>query len=141
MKKLISLLLFTLLLSCDLLAQDNLLTQAKALFNDGKYSASQSILYQISITHSPTAEIMYLNAKCSKELFLSDAISLYNDLDKSFPYHEFKDEVNKDLALIYYREKKYADAIALFSGAIKLSMPTFAAPVNVDNIITGIVNA
>ena len=114
MKRPINILLFA-LLSCTLLGQENILSQAKDLFDDGKYSASQSILYQISITHSPTAEIMYLNAKCSKELFLSDAISLYNNLNKSFPYHEFKDEVNTDLALIYYREKKYADAIALFS--------------------------
>ena len=45
---------------------------------------------------------------------MSDAILLYNQLNEVFPYHEFQDEVNKDLALIYYREKQYAFAITSF---------------------------
>ncbi len=113
MKKRISLLLFA-LITCTLFAQDALLSQAKTLFDDGKYSASQSVLNQLSNTGNATAEILYLNAKCSKELFLSDAILLYNQLNEVFPYHEFQDEVNKDLALIYYREKQYAFAITSF---------------------------
>ena len=120
MKQRINLFLFV-LISGILFAQDDLLSQAKSLFNDGQYSASQSILNQLSNTDNSTAEIMYLNAKCSKKLFLSDAVSLYNDLNEIFPYHEFKDEVNKDLALIYYREKKYNYAIALFSEIKELS--------------------
>jgi tetratricopeptide (TPR) repeat protein len=120
MKKQINLLLFVLVTGA-LFAQENLLSQATALFEDGKYSGSQSILYQISITNEVTAEIMYLNAKCSKELFLTDAILLYNELEEVFPYHEFKDEVNKDLALIYYREKKYAYAISSFLKMKELS--------------------
>ena len=55
-----------------------------------------------------------MNARCSKELFLTDAIFLYNDLNKTFPYHEYKDRVNNDLALIYYREKQYYNAISSF---------------------------
>ena len=110
MKKQINLLLF-ILVTGALFAQENLFSQATALFEDGKYSGSQSILYQISITNDVTAEIMYLNARCSKELFLTDAISLYNELEEVFPYHEFKEEVNKDLALIYYRDKKYASRL------------------------------
>jgi tetratricopeptide (TPR) repeat protein len=108
-------LLFSLLLCGVLLAEDNLLSQAKYLFDNGKYSASQSILSQLSSRNSNiTAEIMYLNAKCSKELFLTDAISIYSDLNLEFPYHKFRDEVNKDLALIYYREKQYDNAITSF---------------------------
>ena len=105
MKKQIALLLIV-SMSSLLSAQDNLLSQARALFDSGKYSASQSILDQFSSINR-TAEIMYLNARCSKELFLSDAISLYHDLNSAFPYHRFRDEVHKDLALIYYREKRY----------------------------------
>ena len=112
MKKRISLLLFV-LLSCVLFAQEDLLFKAKNLFYNGKYSASQSILNQLSFNNSDS-EIMYLNAKCSKELFLTDAISLYQQLNEVFPYNEFKEEVNKDLALIYYREKKYDKAISSF---------------------------
>ena len=63
MKKRISLLLFA-LITCTLFAQDALLSQAKTLFDDGKYSASQSILNQLSNTGSASAEILYLNAKC-----------------------------------------------------------------------------
>ena len=96
------------------LSQQNLLEEAKKLFDDGKYSAAQSILNQISFNKNKTAEIMYLNAKCSKNLFLSDAVFLYNMLDKTFPYHAFKDEMYKDLALIYYRQKQYKDAIHSF---------------------------
>ena len=114
MKRLINLLLFTLLLSYNLLAQDNLLTQAKSLFNDGKYSASQSVLNKILSNHSFSAELMYLNARCSKELFLSDAEHLYMDLIDYFPYHEYNEDVNIDLALIYYRNKQYTEAIDCF---------------------------
>jgi len=114
MKKRITLLL-SLLLCGVLFAQDNLLSQAKYLFDSGKYSAAQSFLNQLSNNSiTITEEIMYLNAKCSKELFLTDAILLYNDLNVAFPYHEFKEEVNIDLALIYYREKMYENAISLF---------------------------
>tara|TARA_B100001094_G_C18194302_1_gene809531 strand:- start:3474 stop:6578 length:3105 start_codon:yes stop_codon:yes gene_type:complete len=112
MKKQIALLLIV-SMSSLLSAQDNLLSQARALFDSGKYSASQSILDQFSSSNL-TAEIMYLNARCSKELFLSDAISLYHDLNSTFPYHRFRDEVHKDLALIYYREKRYTNAILSF---------------------------
>ncbi|MAJ90529.1 MAG: hypothetical protein CMD08_04570 [Flavobacteriales bacterium] len=96
------------------LSQQNLFEEAKILIDDGKYSAAQSILNQISFNKNKKAEIMYLNAKCSKNLFLSDAVFLYNMLDKTFPYHAFKDEMNKDLALIYYRQKQYTDAIHSF---------------------------
>ena len=113
MRKLVNLFLL-LILPYILLAQKDLLVDAKELFNDGKYSAAQSILNQLSANQNNTAEIMYLNAKCSKELFLTDAIFLYNMLNKTFPYHNFKDEMNKDLALIYYREKKYREAIYSF---------------------------
>ena len=64
---------------------------------------------------------MYLNAKCSKKLFLTDAISLYNDLNETFPYHQFQNEVYKDIAFIYYREKKYKEAISSFLKVKSLS--------------------
>lgn len=119
MEKRISLLLFTLICSL-VLAQDDL-SQAKDLFYDGKYSACQSILNQIYNNEEITPEVIYLNAKCSKELFLTDAISLYNELNVVFPYHQFKDAVNQDLAQIYYREKEYVNAISSFSKVDVLS--------------------
>lgn len=118
MKKIVFLFLF---LSSALLAQDNLLSQARALFDEGKYSASQAILNQLDLNGNITAESMYLNARCSKELFLSDAIFLYSELNEAFPYHQFKNEMNIDLALIYYREKKYNNAIAAFLNVTELS--------------------
>ena len=70
MKKKIYLALFTLFLSAVLFAQDNSELSAQALFNDGKYSAAQAIINKNNSSHSSSAELMYLNAKCSKELFL-----------------------------------------------------------------------
>ena len=64
---------------------------------------------------------MYLNAKCSKELFLSDAVFLYDRLDEHFLYHKYKEDVNIDLALIYYREKRYAESITHFLSLSELS--------------------
>tara|TARA_B100002052_G_scaffold27659_2_gene21386 strand:+ start:24385 stop:27453 length:3069 start_codon:yes stop_codon:yes gene_type:complete len=109
-----NLLLLFVLLSAMSFAQNTLFLKAKSLFDNEKYSACQSILNQLLISDEPSAEIMYMNARCSKELFLTDAIFLYNDLNKTFPYHEYKDRVNNDLALIYYREKQYYNAISSF---------------------------
>ena len=98
MRKRLSLLL-AVLISGVLFAQNDLFFKAKTLFDNGKYSAAQSILNQIFTSGNATSEIMYLNAKCSKELFLTDAILLYNNLNEAFPYHEFKDDVNKTAVL------------------------------------------
>ena len=111
MKKLISL-FYLLILTSVLFAHEDLLSYAKVLFDDGQYSSSQSILTNLSSSSDVTAEILYLNAKCSKELFLSDAILLYDKLEDEFPFHQFKDEMNEDLALIYYRQKQYNVAIS-----------------------------
>ena len=121
MNKKIYLALFTLFLSAVLFAQDNSELSAQALFNDGKYSAAQAIINKNNSSHSSSAELMYLNAKCSKELFLSDAVLLYDMLNEHFPYHEYKEDVNVDLALIYYREKKYVESITHFLSLSELS--------------------
>ena len=71
MKKQFNLLFFVLI--CSLLSAQDDLTQAKYLFYNGKYSACQSIVNHILNTDEITPEVMYLNAKCSKELFLTDA--------------------------------------------------------------------
>ena len=64
MKKQINLFLLV-FLTGTLFAQDNLFSQAKVLFDEGQYSACQSVLNQLSETHNTTAEFMYLYAKCS----------------------------------------------------------------------------
>ena len=121
MKKVINLLLFICLNSL-LYADDDLILQAKFLFNQGKYSASQSILQRMHNSNHANAEIMYLNARCSKELFMIDAVFLYNHLNIQFPHHNFKDEVAKDLAQIYYREQQYENAISYF---LMIQYPTY----------------
>ena len=112
MKKQIALLFF-IFLTAKLLAQDNIILKAKDLFDQGSYSASQSILNNMP-TQDQTAEIMYFNARCSKELFSDDAIFLYSKLNTCFPFHQFREQVSQHLALIYYREKQYSDAISCF---------------------------
>ena len=113
-------LLFFAFLNYNLLAQKALFLEAKDLFKEGNYSASQSILNDLTLNYNEP-EIMYLNARCSKELFSDDAIFLYNKLNTIFPYHSFKNEVNEDLALIFYRNKEYQKAINSFLEVNELS--------------------
>ena len=123
MKILINFLFFTLFISADLIAQYDLSPQARTLFDDQKYSVSQSIFRGIATSKSAytSAEAMLLNARCSKELFLSDAKHLYEELIQDPAYYEVSEEVNTDLALIYYRNKQYAKAIDQFLKLEELS--------------------
>tara|TARA_B100001758_G_scaffold243937_2_gene254527 strand:+ start:4572 stop:7679 length:3108 start_codon:yes stop_codon:yes gene_type:complete len=123
MKILINFLFFTLFISADLIAQYDLSPQARTLFDDQKYSVSQSIFRGIATSKSAytSAEAMLLNARCSKELFLSDAKHLYEELIQDPAYYEVSEEVNTDLALIYYRNKQYAKAIDHFLKLEELS--------------------
>ena len=87
-------LLFLLFSSSLVLAQNHSIDDAQLLFDNGKYSAAQALLNQLTSGHSANAEAMFLNAKCSKALFLSDSELLYEELNEYFPYHQFKQEVN-----------------------------------------------
>ena len=102
-------LLFLLFFSGLVFAQNHSFDDAQSLFNNGQYSAAQAIINKNNSSHISSAELMYLNARCSKELFLSDAVLLYDMLNEHFPYHKYQQDVNVDLALIYYRENKYAE--------------------------------
>ena len=89
MSKLASSLLLLLFLSFHLVAQNVDSNKANTLFSEGKYSAAQS-LYQQIIRNNPSDEnAHYYNARCSKELFASDAIFLYKQFLLSFPFTAF----------------------------------------------------
>ena len=107
-------LLFCVLICMNLHAQDGLFSEAKSLYDKGKYSASQSILNQLINSSDYNAEILFLNASCSKELFADDALELYKKLNDLFPFNNFKDQSNIDIAHIYYREKVYSKAAESF---------------------------
>jgi len=114
-------LLFLLFFSSLVFAQNYSIDDAKSLFNEGQFSAAQALLNQLSSTYPANVEAMFLNAKCSKALFLSDAKLLYQKLNEFFPYHQFQQEVIADLALINYRNKDYASAISCFHDLDSLS--------------------
>tara|TARA_B100001250_G_scaffold69116_1_gene55433 strand:+ start:8147 stop:11239 length:3093 start_codon:yes stop_codon:yes gene_type:complete len=120
MRKLVYL-LFCLILSATLLGQEYLIAEARFLFQEERYGAAQSVLNEMLNDQQITAEVMYLNARCSKELLLDDAIFLYTQLNEVFPYHPYKDDVNKDMGLIYYRKKEYFSSIICFSNLKQLS--------------------
>ena len=120
MKKIITLSIFC-FFSVFFYGQENLVSRARSLMDNGKYSASQSLLNQALNQGYVSAELMYLEARCSKELFLDDAVYLYDKLNYYFPFHPFQDEVNEDLALLYYRQKKYGKAITLFEKVKNIS--------------------
>ena len=114
MLKVVKITVLSLFSSIYLIAQDHDCNEANDLFSEGKYSAAQS-LYQSIITNDISNETAYYyNAKCSKELFSLDAVFLYEQFLLDFPFTSFKNEVNEDLALLYFREMSYPKAINYF---------------------------
>ena len=74
MRKIVNLLLFTLFLGVHLVAQNTESNEANTLFSEEKYSAAQTLYQQIITNNTPDENAHYHNARCSKELFTSDAI-------------------------------------------------------------------
>ena len=114
MCKFIKLLLLILFFCIQVKAQNSDFAKAYALFSDDKFSAAQALFHQLIVDDKTNEKANYYNAKCSKELFASDALFLYDQFIESFPYTSFLQEVNKDLALLYYRDLDYPKAINYF---------------------------
>jgi len=114
MHKIIKLLLLMLFFSIQIKAQHADLAKAGTLFSEEKYSAAQALFQQLIIKDRTNEQLHYYNAKCSKELFASDAIFLYEQFLTAFPYTSFIQQVNEDLALLYYRDLDYPNAIKYF---------------------------
>ena len=114
MHKIVKIILLSLLCSVNIKAQNTKSSEASTLFVEGKYSAAQALFQKLIIDNGADQNAHYHNAKCSKELFSADAIFLYEKFLLDFPFTSFKDEVNEDLALLYYRELDYSKAINYF---------------------------
>tara|TARA_B100001564_G_scaffold324611_1_gene305526 strand:- start:10652 stop:13756 length:3105 start_codon:yes stop_codon:yes gene_type:complete len=106
---LVYILCYTFLLS----AQSNV-EIADNLFLNKKYSAAQSIYNQRIISGDYNESILFNHAKCSKELFNSDALFLYTKFLNEYPYSFLINDVYTDIALIYYRSKNYSEATKFF---------------------------
>ena len=96
-----------------LFAQDPDFHFAKRLFDNKQYSAAQTVFQKI-LNYNKDPHSAYYNARCSKELFLSDAIDLYKNYQEDYPYSLYLDNVHEDLALIYFRKKSYSEALPYF---------------------------
>ena len=108
-KSLISLIYFlcyTFLLS----AQSNI-EIAEKLFLNKKYSAAQNIYSQKITSGEYDESILYNYAKCSKELFNSDALFLYNKFLDEYPNSFLVNDVFIDIALIYYRTNNFSESV------------------------------
>lgn len=114
MKNKIVFIIFPVFFSVCVLAQDVRFKEVKTLFENQNYSAAQAVCNQIINSGNGDETISYYNAKCSKELFLSDAIQLYQNHSSDFPYSQFSEQVNEDLALLYFRNKDYYKSIPFF---------------------------
>ena len=114
MSKIIKLLLLILFFCIQVKAQHADFAKASALFSDEKYSAAQALFQQIIVDGKTNEQANYYNAKCAKELFASDAIYLYQQFLSAFPHTSFIQQVNEDLALLYYRDLDYPKAIKYF---------------------------
>ena len=86
MHKIVNLLLLSLFLSVHLVAQNTESNEASTLFAEGKYSAAQTLYQQIITNNAFDENAHYHNARCSKELFASDAIFLYEKFLLSFSF-------------------------------------------------------
>ena len=104
-------LLFFLLLSNLISAQNYIEADIEQLFNSKKYSAAQALCQDMIFRGKQNDMLEYYNAKCSKELFLSDATSLYHYFLEKYPYSAYSDKVYEDLGLIYFNEENYAEAL------------------------------
>jgi len=85
---------------------------AYSLFQSKQYSSAQLLFNKIKDNGGSNQYVDYYHAKCSKELFLDDAIILYDQYIDEYPATLLIDEVNEDIALIYYRNKEYSQAIS-----------------------------
>ena len=103
------------ILCCSILfyAQSNI-EIADNLFINKKYSAAQNLYNQKIISGDYNELILYRHAKCSKELFNSDALFLYAKFLEEYPYSFLVNDVYTDIALIYYRSKNYLEAAKFF---------------------------
>ena len=97
-----------------LLSAQNDIEIADNLFLNKKYSAAQNLYNQKIISREYNESILYRHAKCSKELFNSDALFLYTNFLKEYPYSSLVNNVYTDIALIYYRSKNYLEAAKFF---------------------------
>ena len=102
-------------LKINLIFAENFSEKAKQLFLKKQFVASQSEIKIEIKSGNVNDELEYLYAKCSKELFLNDAISLYNVFLQKYPYSRYIDSVYYDLGQIYFREKKYNSALRNFN--------------------------
>ena len=111
-KSLLSLICF---FCCSVLlhAQSNI-EIANNLFINKKYSAAQNLYNQKIISGDYNESILYKHAKCSKELFNSDALFLYTKFLEEYPHSFLVNDVYTDIALIYYRSKNYLEAAKFF---------------------------
>ena len=114
MHRIIKLLLLILFFSVQIKAQHTNLAKANTLYSEEKYSAAQALFQQVILNERTKEQAYYYNAKCSKELFASDAIFLYKQFITAFPYSSYIQQVNEDLALLYYRDLDYPKAINYF---------------------------
>ena len=114
MNRLIYLIIFSVISSFSLVAQNVSKQDPMTLFSQSKFSAAQQ-LYQNMIINDPSDEIAnYYNARCSKELFSSDAVFLYENFLKCFPFSNLTYDVYRDLALLYYRQSNFNYSIKFF---------------------------
>ena len=114
MRKIIKLFLIILFFCFQVKAQHTDLAKASAFFSEQKFSAAQAFFQKIIIDDKTNEWANYYNAKCSKELFALDATFLYDQFLISFPHTSFIQQVNEDLALLYYRDLDYYKAINYF---------------------------
>ena len=101
--------------SVFVVAQDYSVKEVEALFESRNYSAAQAICKKIINSGHSDEAISYYHARCSKELFLSDALKLYQQYSNDFPYSIFSENVNQDLALLHFRNEEYDKSIYFLS--------------------------
>ena len=87
---------------------------ADNLFINKKYSAAQNLYNQKIVSGDYNESILYRHAKCSKELFNSDAFVFVYKFFGRISTFFLVNNVYSDIALIYFRSKNYLEAAKFF---------------------------
>ena len=95
-----------------LFAKDTHEDRILRLYEQENFSACQSLIDKLPSDYRNNEDMMYLNAKCSQELFLEDAIKLYEDLKTKYPSTKYMNQIYIDLSLIHYRNKNYYSTVS-----------------------------
>ena len=91
--------------------------KAKELMTKGNYALAQSYLAALDLTNLSDSQIEkshFDRAVCAMELFNDDAVYYFEKYLHKYPHGSFANSAHLHLGNIYYRDKNYTRAVAMY---------------------------